>query len=90
MILKMQTRVKNDCEAWEFYDNIYNVNVHFDKNLGDPVVSILTEHLDAPINLVITECAYLLSDKGYIIERIGAIHQDLADDDKKEIPNEVR
>ena len=90
MILKIQNCGKDNYDVWDYFDDIYNVCVQFDESVGKTVATIVTNNFNTPIKLIIKNCAYILSDKGYIIDRISAHDQDTGNEEKAEVLNEVR
>lgn len=71
MILKTLTHDRGNSDCWNYYSGIRNASVFFNEELGMPCIAISGDKIDGEITVGLTGVAYLCTDNGQTIEKIG-------------------
>ena len=75
MILKTLTHDHGSSDVWNYYDNITAASVYYHEDISEVVISTCHDDMEGCIDIMVTEVAYLMSDKGDVIEKIVSAHK---------------
>lgn len=73
MILKTLTHDRGSSDCWNYYSGVSNASVFYNEKLKMPCIAISGDNIEGEIIVGISGPAYLCTDNGQTIEKIGRV-----------------